>query len=253
MRALLELPIDEDGGGLPAQTPARHPTTSLFSSNASEEDRALLEEASRRLLGRSVDLDPGSSRLGDKTTRPSVFATHDCLDRAWDGPVLLNPPSRRLKGKGSKKMWWCKLACEYIAGRVESAVCLELSLEGASTWQELPLGLPSPLRFPCCYRNARTAFDTPTKPRFHGGTLPTHGSAIVFLPPKHDYLGSVEAFVDAFAPFGQLIIPKTALPAAALSVTAARVKNALAGRGGDGSTVTQKLLLSVLQSKGRHL
>lgn len=204
-------------------------------------------EATRKALGGSIDLDPASSALANETVRATSFFTKEDngLNRPWGGAALLNPPGGKLYNASSQKVWFCKLGGEYVVGRVESAIYVGFSLEILQSAQNLPLGLPTPLDFPCCFPSARMAFDTPVDGRLAKGTSPTHANVIVFLPRMDDYVVSVESFVDAFSPFGRIVVPPCGLTAVSAQVAAGKVRDAVAGRG-DGLTMTEDLLVSLL-------
>jgi hypothetical protein len=203
-------------------------------------------EATRAALG-SIDLDPASSVLANETVRASSFFTKDDngLNKAWGGGVLLNPPGGKLNNASSQKVWLCKLGSEYVLGRVESAVYIGFSLEILQSAQNLPLGLPTPFDFPCCFPSARMEFDTPVDGHLAKGTSPTHANVIIFLPRMNDYIVSVQGFVAAFSSFGRIVFPPSGLTALRVSATAAKVRDAIAARG-DGVTMTEDMLVSLL-------
>jgi phage N-6-adenine-methyltransferase len=63
-------------------------------------------EAARRVLG-TIDLDPASSELANKTVKATVFLSEadDGLRYSWDGKVWMNPPYSSDKiGKFSDKL-----------------------------------------------------------------------------------------------------------------------------------------------------
>ena len=204
-------------------------------------------EAARRALGGGIDLDPASSRLANETVGASSFfvKNDNGLNELWNGRVLLNPPGGRLSNASSQKVWFCKLLCEYVMGRVVSAVYVGFSLEILQSAQNLPLDLPTPLDFPCCFPSARMAFDTPVNGRLVRGKSPTHANVIVFLPPKDDHVVGVERFVAAFSPLGRVIVPQFEVTAARSATVEAIVRSAVAAHG--RATATEELLVSLLK------
>ncbi len=130
----------------------------------------------------------------------------------WFGRVFLNPPGGKCDAAGmqvfqrkgvrgffyadgspylgptrySTKAWWQRLAAEWQAGRVTSAIFVGFSLEVLQTTQVDAVG-PIPLEFPFCVPSRRIAY---RKPAGNGdvvvGASPPHGSVIVCLPPRGD-------------------------------------------------------------------
>ena len=201
-------------------------TYARHSSESSEHWTPLsIVEAAREALG-AIDLDPASSIEANKRICAKHFLSReeDGFTKDWYGRVFLNPPGglsddqqRTVKAKcretgscglpighthegveASQKKWWFKLAIEYSAGRIESAVFVCFSVELLQNTQvNRPDGLPIPLDFPICFPSRRVAYL-----RSDGtvGVQPPHASCIVFLPSaKLNFL----AFHAAFSKLGR--------------------------------------------------
>lgn len=92
----------------------------------------------RAALGGTINLDPCSCELANRTVRATRFYTEadDGLRRDWAGKVWVNPPSSRagfVDGQGTRHhepcVWWLKLYAEWQAGRVEAGVFLIFNAE----------------------------------------------------------------------------------------------------------------------------
>lgn len=77
-------------------------------------------EAARTVLG-TIDLDPASSKLANKTVKAKKFYTadDDGLHQPWKGRLWLNPPYGRLAGE-----FVGRLVLEHEAGEVAAAILL---------------------------------------------------------------------------------------------------------------------------------
>lgn len=152
----------------------------------------------RAVLG-DIDLDPASSAEANKVIRAREYFTSrtNGLDREWGGRVFLNPPggqlglSKKAKeanpqlaariaaerlqwGTRSRSVaWWRKLATEFQARRVSSAIFIGFSLEILQTSQEMEgATFATPFDFTFCIPRTRLRFD---------GNSPTHANVIVYL------------------------------------------------------------------------
>lgn len=196
-------------------------------------------EASRSVLGH-IDLDPASCELANKIVRADFILTAEDngFVQDWAGNVFLNPPGglcdrtghlviQRKKGIGpctetgacgipaphthegvdsSQKMWWFKLAKEYVEGRVEAAIFICFSIELIQTSQvATPDDLPLPVWFPICFPRIRLKYVSEKDGVLKTGGSPTHSSMIVFLPPEHDDIARVKLFHETFKAFGATI------------------------------------------------
>lgn len=174
-------------------------------------------ERSRRVLG-AIDLDPASSTLANQTIRASQFheggSYGDGLIGHWlaysggglqvPARVFLNPPGRVDGGRSLAPKFWAKLCEEYASGRVHSAVFIVFSLEQLATIQEPYALMQCPIAIP----RRRIAYDHPApdgRSVVSGGS-PTHGSAIVYLPPLDDGEAArgLARFRAEFEPLGQV-------------------------------------------------
>ncbi len=196
-------------------------------------------ECARTSLGR-IDLDPFSCALANTIVRAEVFFSLDDngadrggWSRTWNGRVFCNPPGGKEEGHSNQKHAWFKLASEYKAGRVASAVFVCFSVELLQTTQvKTPPGLAIPLDFPICYPRARLAYLTsvlpgptpknqdrkPTKKQIDDhtrtglctGESPPHSSCVIFLPDRGGGIDgaidreSVDRFRRAFSPIGRV-------------------------------------------------
>jgi hypothetical protein len=128
------------------------------------------------------------------------------------------------------KRWWFKLAAEYEAGRVDSAIWLGFSVESLQTTQVgRPRGtagalLPTPLAFPLCFPAERIAYvraldgtSTAVPSLFdaadllgEGGDSPPHASYLAFLPPRVGTADAINTFVDVFTRgLGAVVVPRS--------------------------------------------
>jgi hypothetical protein len=177
----------------------------------------------RELMG-GITLDPASSWLANTTVKADYWhglqkdgTLTDGLAVPWTGKVFLNPPGgntvlvrNELSGvsRSYPVLWWMKLISEYMKGNIEQAVYIAFSLEQlVFTQREDTLPIAG---YPLCIPKKRGQFYYPDntidgKPTPLSnqviGSQPTHGNAIVYLPPKDDPL-AVEKFFDLFSTVG---------------------------------------------------
>lgn len=161
--------------------------------------------AAREVLG-SIDLDPASCAAANTLVQASRFFSEyeDGLAREWSGRVFLNPPGGRVGCISEQKKWWRKLADEYAAGRVTTAIYLGFNLQILQTSQ---VGCTDktrlPMQFPMCIPSRRIKFVHNQGGKLVVGGSPAHASVIVYLPPK-DVSRSLHAFAKAFSPIGSV-------------------------------------------------
>lgn len=78
-------------------------------------------EAARRVMG-SIDLDPASSDIANRTVKATTFYTKEGsgLDKPWSGNVFLNPPY----SSDLIKQFSSKFAGEVLAGNIKTGIIL---------------------------------------------------------------------------------------------------------------------------------
>jgi hypothetical protein len=143
-------------------------------------------EAARAVLG-TIDLDPASCKLANKTVKAAKFYTieEDGLHLPWKGRLWMNPPYGRLAGDFVGRM-----LLEYDAGEVEAAILLVNSNCTDTDWFQ-PLW-----NHYLCFTDHRIEFDHPTREKKSGST---HGSVFVHLGKSR------KKFVAEFAQFGPIV------------------------------------------------
>src|SRR5216683_7000971 len=82
-------------------------------------------EAAREVMG-SIDLDPASCELANRTVKATRFYTQreNGLAQDWHGRVWLNPPYGKINNKSLIALFISKLVGEYESGNIEQAVLL---------------------------------------------------------------------------------------------------------------------------------
>lgn len=151
-------------------------------------------EAARTVMG-SIDLDPASCEVANRTVKASRYFTKEDngLAQQWHGNIWLNPPYSRTENKQGSNigLFLFRLFHEYEAGRVQQAIALVTSQCDAKWFHLL-------WEHPICFTDHRVHFitDQPTK------KYPTrsHILGAVFV-----YLGYRElAFMQTFSQFGTI-------------------------------------------------
>ena len=171
-------------------------------------------EAARQVLG-VIDLDPASSKLAnDRLVHAKTFydLSVNGFVLPWKGRVFLNPPGglctaegipipkeERKRGKSSMKLWWDRLAREWMRGTVSSAVFVGFSVELLQSAQAFAV---HPLCFPMCVPAQRLRFITLEDGWLKPGKQPTHANFVAFLPDRDDTVRQVAAFMRLFVSFG---------------------------------------------------
>lgn len=153
-------------------------------------------EAARRVMG-SIDLDPASCELANRTVRAAHYYTEreNGLTLPWAGRIWLNPPFGRVNGSGASKikMFTSKLIDEYKAGHVTQAILLS-TVQTNSTWFQLLWD------YPLCFLSRRLHFNKFVNGRFEVESRESHMLGTVFA-----YLGpSEQKFVEEFSQFGTI-------------------------------------------------
>lgn len=178
-----------------------------------------------------IELDPASDAQAQEQVRAAAWfgpgqvpilgvRQDDGLSLCWgfsDGPgsrVWLNPPGGKLDsttlkpiqggpGISSAAVWWSKLVCEYLVGRVSQACFLAFSLNVFRCGQGPVGGLPAPYMFPFLVFRDRIRF-----PASGGAKVasPNIDSALVYLPPRDPDLGltAKNRFAMLFSDLGQV-------------------------------------------------
>lgn len=173
-----------------------------------------IADAARAALGGTIDLDPASCALANKTIKATGYFTGgsvitDGLQTPWVGcfaptsggsTVFLNPPGGTLNretyepmprdpetgkqasgGISAAAVWWQKLLLEYRAGHVRSAVYYCFRLDVLQTIQGKRFkGFEVPYVYPFCIFKKRPKHYTATGE----GKSPTHACAVFFLPER---------------------------------------------------------------------
>lgn len=154
-------------------------------------------EAARTVLG-DIDLDPASCDEAQQYVKAERFfkEADDGLAWEWFGRVFLNPPGGRINGKSSQKVWWAKLAREFVCRRTEAAVFVGFSIEMLQTTQN-GLDWPIPAASTFCIPKKRIAY---RRPGGAVGSAPPHASVIVYLGEDQD------VFRDVFSEIGRVIV-----------------------------------------------
>jgi hypothetical protein len=161
--------------------------------------RALYVEAARQVLG-TIDLDPASSDIAQKTVKATQYFTvdDDGLSREWHGRVFLNPPyHRELAPK-----FIAKLVEELAAGHVSEAVMLTNNCTDTE-WFDVALRESQSV----CFTRGRIRFTTPNEEE----VLPTQGQAFFYFGPNP------ERFEEVFCKLGNCPPPKKLIPTEVLT------------------------------------
>lgn len=127
-------------------------------------------EMVREVLG-SIDVDPATSLLANKTVKAARFWTADdepetTFDAPWEGNVFLNPPGGQkmvLLGTGfnsNPSLFWAKMMHEWDQEKtMRAGIFLGFTLEVLQSSQcveKYPM-----LRFPICVPSRRLSFNVP--------------------------------------------------------------------------------------------
>ena len=155
-------------------------------------------EAARAVMG-SIDLDPASCELANRTVKASRFYSKEQngLAQEWYGNVWLNPPYGReggarnmaytAPGTSVGKLWIDKLIHDYQSGKVSAAILLGKA-DVKQIWFE-PLW-----DYLICFAQNRVYFERP-------GQSPER----IMFGTCFVYLGSNESlFIEHFSQFGRI-------------------------------------------------
>lgn len=144
-------------------------------------------EAARAVMG-SVDLDPASCELANRTVRAKRFYTQreNGLEQSWHGNVWCNPPYNATGDcRYPQPVWSRKLQHEYRQGNVEQAILLTTASPKQNWFHEL-------LAYLVCFCLERIFFERP-------GKAPEelrHGTCFTYFGPHE------QRFIDIFSQFG---------------------------------------------------
>ncbi len=143
-------------------------------------------EAARLVMG-SIDLDPASSEVANRTVGAERIytAADDGLKLVWEGRVWMNPPYE----KGLIDRFAEKLRAEVAAGNVKEAVVL-VNNATDTRWFATLCEVGSML----CFPTGRVRFYKPDGER----GAPLQGQAVIYIGGHH------EGFARAFASFGMV-------------------------------------------------
>lgn len=143
-------------------------------------------EAARLVMG-SIDLDPASSEVANRTVGAERIYTagDDGLKLVWEGRVWMNPPYE----KGLIDRFAEKLRAEVAAGNVKEAVVL-VNNATDTRWFATLCEVGSML----CFPTGRVRFYKPDGER----GAPLQGQAVIYIGSQR------EAFVSAFQRFGMV-------------------------------------------------
>ena len=177
-----------------------------------------------RLIGKQIDLDPFSCKKANEIVKACKYysiedGTNGFLE-PWYGNTLANPPGGFVdlstylpakRGASSMAAAFDKAESEYLAGNVEQILFVAFSLE-LLTKREIVE------KYPCCFINRRGHENYP-----HiitgGGRLkfitedltpsssPTHGSFLIYFPPKDSVEYYLYTFDELFSSFGSVVMP----------------------------------------------
>jgi hypothetical protein len=190
-----------------------------------------------------IDLDPATTEAANARIDASAIFTKEDNGylKDWWGRVFLNPPggwadelgqqvikAKTVKGvvipgctttgacglpaghthKGvdsSQKLWWQKLATEWVRRNVETAIFVCFSVELLQASQVEQRG-PLPLDFAICYPSRRLQYlRADGKP----GTSPPHSSCIILVSDDAMLVGR---FRGAFKGLGKVVVPMGTWP-----------------------------------------
>ncbi len=143
-------------------------------------------EAARLVMG-SIDLDPASSEVANRTVGAERIytAADDGLKLVWEGRVWMNPPYE----KGLIDRFAEKLRAEVAAGNVKEAVIL-VNNATDTRWFATLCEVASMI----CFPTGRIRFHKPDGER----GAPLQGQAVIYIGGHH------EGFARAFASFGMV-------------------------------------------------
>jgi phage N-6-adenine-methyltransferase len=146
-------------------------------------------EAARRVMG-SIDLDPASSEVANKTVKAKKFYAIDDngLEQPWHGNVFMNPPY----SSDLIKQFSSKYAILVEKGSIQSGIVLVNNATETGWFQEI-LAVSSAV---CLIKGRIKFIDTKGEP----SGAPLQGQAILY------YGGSIDRFIREFSLFGEVLV-----------------------------------------------
>lgn len=141
-------------------------------------------ELARLVMG-SIDCDPASCDVAQKTVQAGVYYTEETngLDKDWDGNVWMNPPY----ATGLIEKFCEKVAEEYMSGNTEQAVVL-VNNATETSWFKSLVSCASAV----CFPHGRIRFMTASGK----AGAPLQGQAVVYFGDN------VEKFISEFQSIG---------------------------------------------------
>jgi ParB family chromosome partitioning protein len=144
-------------------------------------------ESARIVFGGSIDCDPASSKIANKTVQAKRFFTKedDGLSQEWSGNVWMNPPyAQPLIAQFAEAV-----ASKYDCGEIDAAIVLVNNATETAWFQRMTQSSSA-----ICLPKGRIRF---LDPRGVPGA-PLQGQAILYFGT------SPNAFADEFAKYGRL-------------------------------------------------
>jgi ParB family chromosome partitioning protein len=185
-----EIVTGSDGKHYPSQQPRPSPAPHVAHNSGENEwyTPAIYVEAARRAMG-SIDLDPASSHLANKTVRANVYYTAEDngLTQEWYGNVWMNPPySQPLIAQFSNTV-----ADKYDCGDIEQACVLVNNATETSAFQRMLESCAC-----VCFLRTRVKF---VDMNGVASGAPLQGQAILYFGKNTD------AFCKEFSDMGRIL------------------------------------------------
>ncbi len=172
---------------------ADHQLINQDSGNVEIYTPASIIAAARRTLG-SIDLDPASCPLANKTVKASRILSARGLETPWSGRVWMNHPFGKKSAKTGhpgNAAWIDKLVSEYEAGNVTAACCICFASTSEIWFKPL-------LTRPQCFLTPRTNYILPDGSIYRGATK---GSVVTYFGDD------LARFANEFQSLGVIKVP----------------------------------------------
>jgi len=144
-------------------------------------------EAARRAMG-SIDLDPASSEIANRTVKAETYFSNYGLEQSWTtGNLWMNHPF----GRAGNKLWIEKLVNSYRLGHFRQSCNITFASTSEAWFQPL-------LDYPICFLSPRVNYVGPDGKPVKGVTK---GSCVTYLGP------SVASFYREFSQLGKIVVP----------------------------------------------